>query len=69
MRFPVLPPITDPKLAVYLRDMAQYVQIMERGRTPDATGHHSTILLAPDGAAWEVTIDDNGALTSTKVQE
>lgn len=57
----------EANILEYLRDHARYVEIQLKSRTPDLVAKHSTILLSPDGSAWEIKVDDTGVVTSTKV--
>lgn len=68
MRLPPLPAGSDPNMQKYLRDLSTHVQMEFNKRTPDITARNSITLLSPDGSAWEVTVDDLGALITTKVQ-
>jgi hypothetical protein len=69
VRWPDPPTSIPSNIATYLRDVGKYVQMALRARTPDSEAHHSVILLSPNGSAWEITVDDAGVLTTTKVQE
>ena len=68
MRIPPPPAGMPPNLATYLRSLSQYVEMGFKGRTEDQTARGSIILISPDGASWEVKVDNTGVLTTTKIQ-
>lgn len=68
MKFPRIPPLPFKALEKYLEDFSAVVSSELTKRTPDATVRQSVLLHSTDGnTVWEITVNDLGTITATKV--
>ena len=67
MRLPTVPSFTNTAWTKWATDLTKVLTAEFLKRTPDDTSRKSVYLNSPDGSIWEITVDDTGTLTTTKV--
>lgn len=63
------PPEDAKQLPQWCRDFSEFVVKQLRLRPIANTAVASIYMFSPDGAVWEIKIDNAGALSSTKVKD
>lgn len=69
IKFPPIPALPKvPALGEYLRDFSQKVANELSKRTPDDTTRQRVLLTSTnDASVWEITVNNVGTITATKV--
>ena len=66
---PNIPTDGSAPLTLFLRSLVTWVQNELKGKTNSTRTNQSTFITSPNGTVYEITVADNGALTTTSVVE
>lgn len=64
-----VPTNADASLLEFGKRLTDELDAEFRKRTPDLNARSNLLLAAPDGSIWAVTVDNAGALATSKVSD
>ena len=64
-----IPTNMDGVTSGFVQSLMRELDEMFLARSPDRLTRHSVFLSAPDKSVWEVTVDNSGTITATKVKD